>query len=182
MVSEAKTQGGRTERAGPPPENLSSRSQEVASPQDSLNRDIIRMLQRDGRTPYAEIASALEVSEGTIRNRVNWMKRSGVLRIVAIADPIAVEYRTEAMLGIKLAPGHTPEAVATRLGTHSEVVYVLWTAGRYDLLVEVVGDDRERFLTFLEREVHDHADIASVDIMTGLKNFKNQFLLKRNWE
>lgn len=160
---------------------VSTRSQEVASPQDSLNRDIIRMLQEDGRMPYAEIAAALDVSEGTIRNRVNGMKRSGLLRIVAIADPSAVEYRTEAMLGIEVAPGHTPEEVASRLGVHAEVVYVLWTAGRYNLLVEVVNDDRDQFLAFLDSHIHGQADIASVETMTGLKNFKNQFLLKRNW-
>ena len=26
------------------------------------------------------------------------------------------------------------------------------------------------------------ADITAVEIMTGLKNYKNQFLLKRNWK
>lgn len=181
MVSETKL--GRTKLEGGqiPANSLPARSQDAALSRDELNRDIIRMLQQDGRTPYAEIATALNVSEGTIRNRVNSMKRAGVLRIVAIADPAAVEYRTEAMLGIKLAPGNAPEAVAARLGTHSEVVYVLWTAGRYDLLVEVVSDDRDQFLSFLEHQVHDHADIATVEVMTGLKNFKNQFLLKQNW-
>lgn len=162
-------------------DGVSPRSQEVSSPRDSLNRDIIRMLQQDGRTPYAEIATALDVSEGTIRNRVNGMKKSGMLRIVAIADPTAVEYRTEAMLGIKVAAGATPEAVAMRLSVCPEVVYVLWVAGRYDLLIEVVGDDRDQFLSFLEHDIHDQPDIASVETMTGLKNFKNQFLLKRNW-
>jgi Lrp/AsnC family transcriptional regulator for asnA, asnC and gidA len=178
MAERAKAQG--VEKLAPL-EGPRTRSQEVASPQDSLNRDIIRMLQRDGRMPYAEIASALDVSEGTIRNRVNWMKSAGMLRIVAIADPVAVEYRTDAMIGVKVASGHTPQAVAARLGAHAEVVYILWTAGRYDLLIEVVNDDRDGFLEFLENHIHDHADIASTETMTGLKSFKNQFLLKRNW-
>jgi len=175
------TQTRTARTAGGAVESLPTRTQDVGSHGDSLNRDIIRMLQEDGRMPYAEIAAALDVSEGTIRNRVNAMKRSGHLRIVAIADPTAVEYRTEAMLGIKVAPGCNPPDVAERLGECPEVVYVLWVSGRYDLWVEVVGDDREAFLAFLGEHVHGQADIASVETMTGLKNFKNQFMLKRNW-
>ncbi len=158
------------------------RSSDIASPYDRLNTSIIAMLQQDGRMPFAEIAQALDVSEGTIRNRVNGMKQAGMLRIVAIADPVAVEYSTDAMLGINVAPGFTPQQVAERLSALPDVVYILWVSGRYDLLAEVVSDDPEGFLHFMETELHSQSDIAGVEIMTGLKNFKNQFLLKQNWK
>ncbi len=154
---------------------------DTSSPRDELNRSIIAMLQQDGRMAFAEIAHALDVSEGTIRNRVNSMKHAGMLRIVAIADPVAVEYKTDAMLGLKIAAGHTPQAVAERLSHLPDVVYILWVSGRFDLLVEVVSDDRDDFLEFLECEIHNQPDVADVETMTGLKNYKNQFLLKRNW-
>ncbi len=154
---------------------------EGAAPVDALSRDIIRMLQDDGRMPFAEVAQTLDVSEGTIRNRVNAMKQNGQLRIVAIADPRAIEYRTDAMLGLKISQSTTPASVADRLGALPEVVYILWLSGRYDLLVEVVTDERDQLLTFLEDHIHGQPDIADAETMTGLRNFKNQFLLKRNW-
>lgn len=159
----------------------SEKVQQDAPVVDMLNREIIRLLQDDGRMAFAEIAQALDVSEGTIRNRVNAMKQNGQLRIVAIADPRAIEYRTDAMLGLKISPDATPAAVADRLGTLPEVVYILWLSGRYDLLVEVVTDERDQLLSFLEEHIHGRSDIVSAETMTGLKNFKNQFLLKRNW-
>jgi len=154
----------------------------IRSPEDGLNRSIVALLEKDGRMPFSEIAQTLGVSEGTIRNRVNGMKETGMLRIVAIADPVAAEYQADAMLGLRVAPGHTPEAVAKRLGADQSVVYVLWVAGRYDLMVEVVSDHRESFLRFLETQIHGATDIADAEIMLGLRNFKNQFLLKREWE
>jgi Lrp/AsnC family transcriptional regulator for asnA, asnC and gidA len=154
----------------------------IRSPEDGLNRSIVALLEKDGRMPFSEIAQTLGVSEGTIRNRVNGMKETGMLRIVAIADPVAAEYQADAMLGLRVAPGHTPEAVAKRLGADQRVVYVLWVAGRYDLMVEVVSDDRESFLRFLETQIHGATDITDAEIMLGLRNFKNQFLLKREWE
>ena len=37
-------------------------------------------------------------------------------------------------------------------------------------------------LKFLDTKIHGQPDIVSIETMTGLKNFKNQFLLKGNWE
>ena len=159
----------------------SVRQPDKSSPHDKLNRSIIAMLQRDGRMAFSEIAQDLGVSEGTIRNRVGGMKQAGMLRIVAIADPVAAKYKTDAMLALTVAPGHTPQAVAERLAALADVVYILWVSGRYDLLIEVVGDEADGLLNFLETEIHGQPDIASCETMTGLKNFKNQFLLKSNW-
>lgn len=158
-----------------------ARLTDISSPHDTLNRSIISMLQQDGRRPFAEIAAELEVSEGTIRNRVNGMKQAGMLRIVAIADPVAVDYQTDAMMGVKVASGYTPGQVAERLARLPDVVYILWVSGRYDLLVEVVSNDRNGLLDFLDTEIHGAPDIASVEAMSGLKNYKNQFLLKSDW-
>jgi Lrp/AsnC family transcriptional regulator for asnA, asnC and gidA len=149
--------------------------------EDKLNREIVGMLQSDGRMAFSEIAKSLSVSEGTIRNRVNSMKQAGMLRIVAIVDPVAAEYKSDAMLGIKVAAGHTVQALSERLAASPDVVYILWVSGRYDLLVEVVSNDRNGFLDFLDKEIHQSLDIASSETMSGLKNFKNQFLLKQNW-
>ena len=152
-----------------------------APPMDAVDKAIVKMLQVDGRTPYKEVADALGVSEGTVRNRVGRMKERGVLRIVAVADPTAINYRADAMLGVKVAPGVTPEQVAGRLAEFSQTVYVLWVSGRYDLLVEIVCESDEDFLGFVAANIYDQTDIAGVEIMTGLAMFKNQFLLKREF-
>lgn len=130
--------------------------------------------------PYAQIATTLGISEGTVRNRVNLMKQSGILRIVAVVDPIAIDYVADAMLGIIVAPDTDPQLVAERLARRSEVVYILWVGGRYDLLVEVVFDSREAFLEFMLTECYRQSDIARVETMNGLAMFKNQFLLKQH--
>ena len=151
----------------------------IASSDDDLNREIIKMLQQDGRLPYKDIARALEVSEGTIRNRVQSMKQSGALKIVALADPMAIRYKADAMIGIKVANPATPREVAQRLSKHTEVVYVLWVSGRYDLLIEVVCETRNAFQNFLEQQCFGHGDIDTIEVMSGIEMFKNQFLLKR---
>ena len=157
----------------------SGKARGIASAGDDLNREIIKMLQQDGRLPYKDIAVALKVSEGTIRNRVQSMKQSGALKIVALADPMAIRYKADAMIGIKVATPATPREVATRLAELGEVVYVLWVSVRYDLLIEVVCETRGAFQDFLERHCFGHQDIDTIEVMSGIEMFKNQFLLKR---
>ncbi len=156
-----------------------AKSRGIASTEDDLNRSIIKLLQQDGRLPYKDIARELNVSEGTIRNRVQSMKQSGALKIVALADPMAIRYQADAMIGIKVANQATPRAVANRLSELGEVVYVLWVSGRYDLLIEVVCETGEAFQHFLEAHCFGHDDIDQIEVMSGIEMFKNQFLLKR---
>ncbi|MEO8417740.1 MAG: Lrp/AsnC family transcriptional regulator [Methylophilaceae bacterium] len=157
------------------------KSSELASASDELNKAIVSILQEDGRMSYSDIASALSVSEGTVRNRVNWMKQSGVLHIVALTDPTGINYKADAMLGIKVAPGRTPREVGERLAEHPEVVYAMWVTGRYDLLVEIVCGSDEEFLEFVGKNCYSQEDIASVELMKGLSMIKNQFFLKRGF-
>ena len=166
---------GRFGRRRPTPATLIS---PLSSPYDDLNQQIVRLLQEDGREAYDVIGQKLGVSGGTIRNRVTRMRDAGMLRIVAVVDPVAVDYESDAMLGIKTAPGVAPTAVAQRLDPHQAVVYVMWVSGRFDLLVEVVCDEETELTTFLNDHIHGQPDIAHVEVMTRLGMFKNQFLLK----
>ena len=152
----------------------------LSSPHDDLNQQIIRALQDDGRAAYDVIGQTLGVSGGTVRNRVARMREAGILRIVALVDPVAVDYESDAMLGVKTAAGVAPTEVAQRLDPYPAVVYVMWVSGRFDLLVEVVCDEETELASFLNEHIHGQPDIAHVEVMTRLGMFKNQFLLKRN--
>ena len=150
-----------------------------SSPQDALNQEIIRLLQNDGRMPFKDIATKLVVSEGTVRNRVKWMKEANLLKIVALADPVEIRYKTDAMIGIKVSNLSNSKNVAGRLTELPEVVYIVWVSGRYDLLIEVVCDSKMSFQEFLEHHCFGNSDIDQFEVMTTIEMFKNQFLLKR---
>ncbi|MCS5592017.1 MAG: AsnC family transcriptional regulator [Gammaproteobacteria bacterium] len=145
---------------------------------DKLNQQIIAMLEIDGRLPFKEIAKTLDVSEGTVRNRVNRLKDAGVLQIKALVDRSAINYATDSMLGIKVAPTSSPSEVAKRLQNCSEIVFIIWVTGRYDLLVEIVSDGDDTLCRFLEEHCFNKDDISNIEVMKGLTTYKNQFLLK----
>jgi len=161
------------------PEHSVEKSGQTAwTAHDNLNRGIITMLQEDGRTPYSTIAAKLGVSEGAVRKRVNQLQQSGAMRVVAVVDPMELSFDAFTMLGIKVAPPSQPEEVANRLSECPDVVYAIWVSGPYDLLVEVMFEERARFVDFLSDEIYGHDDIQGCDVMQNLKVVKNQYQLK----
>jgi Lrp/AsnC family transcriptional regulator for asnA, asnC and gidA len=149
---------------------------------DKLNREIITILQEDGRTSYSTIASKLGVSEGAVRKRVGRLQSSGALRVVAVVDPLMLSYDAYTMLGIKVPPNHQPEEVAQRLSQSPDVVYAIWVSGPYDLLVEVIFEDKAEFVNYLSDQIYGHSDIQGCEVMHNLKVVKNQYYLKPEFE
>lgn len=140
---------------------------------DDKDLDIIRILQEDGRTSFTAIAKQLEISEGAVRNRVGQLIDSRVLRVIGVADPMALGYDAYAMVGLKVAPGHDPQKAAHYFRDRSEVTYVSFVAGRYDLLVEVVCKTHENLSAFLREHCYSRKDLATVEPMVGLAMYKN---------
>jgi len=115
---------------------------------DVLDRRIIDQLQEDGRRSNVAIARALGVTETTIRHRIDRLIANGFIRIAAVIDPRKTPYLTDAMIWIRLERGHAREA-GEQLAALPNVVYVAYTAGRYDMLIEALFESDEQLFEFL---------------------------------
>ncbi len=102
---------------------------------DATDRKIVEFLRRDGRTPFREIARSLEVSEGMVRRRVQTLLDSGLLRILAVGDPLRLGVPVLAATTLRIHPGQLSE-VARRLATADNVRYVAEGVGNGNLMVE----------------------------------------------
>ena len=141
---------------------------------DNLDLEIISHLRSDGRKPYTEIANALDVSEGTIRNRVSRLIKEKVIQIVGLADPNKLGLDAPAIIGISVVPA-AMEAVAAELVKHSEVSYLVAVAGEFDLLVEVMCKNRDHFSEFLNETVRMIQGISRTQTYFILHTYKLAF-------
>ena len=140
---------------------------------DPMNRRIIARLQEDGRVPYSVIARELGTSEGTVRNRVNQMMAAKVLRIIGVADPVALGNEGYALVAMRLSAEADPRLVSARFEACEEVTFVLFAAGQFDLVVEVICESHRDLRDFLLEHCYGHVDIASVEPMLALALYKN---------
>jgi Lrp/AsnC family transcriptional regulator for asnA, asnC and gidA len=119
-------------------------SVDAAGAVDATSKRIIGQLQEDGRRSYAAIARAVGLSEAATRQRVQRLLDAGIVQIVAVADAAAVGFRRQAMLGVNVE-GEIPR-VADKLVGMDEAEYVVVSAGRFDLLVELLCVDDDHLL------------------------------------
>jgi Lrp/AsnC family transcriptional regulator for asnA, asnC and gidA len=116
---------------------------------DQLDRQIIDHLQHDGRTPFVVIAADLGIEEDDVSSRVERLRSTGVIDIVAVTDPLQLGYPRNAMLGIEVDGEAKP--VAESLALIEEVVYLALTEGGFDLMAEVVGTSDAHLLELVTR-------------------------------
>ena len=138
---------------------------------DDIDLEIIRTLKRDGRTPFAQIAQRLGVSTGMIRQRYQRLVKEGVLQVVAVTNPLLLGFSTMAMIGIKVDGAHL-QKVAEEIAALEEVIYLVLTAGAYDLFAEVVFRDNDHLLEFLTDRLRAIEGIRETETFMYLKIVK----------
>ena len=147
---------------------------QVASPLlDAPNRAIIEALQRDGRQPYGAIAEEVGLSEAAVRRRVQRLRESGIMQIVAVTDPLQLGFTRQAMIGINVEGD--VRTVAEKLSAMQEVDFVVMCAGSFDLLAEIVCEDDERLLQVLNDSVRSIPGVRGTETFLYLKLAKQTY-------
>ena len=144
---------------------------------DDMDKRIVRLLQRNARVPNTEIARALNVTETTVRNRVNRLLDENLIEIVAVVSPKAAEASISAFLGLTVHLADIP-AVAESVRERPEVRYVGSVLGRNQILVEAFFRDHDHLLEFHTGFLASLAAVTSVETSVVLRVHK----LSYEWE
>ena len=138
---------------------------------DDLDRQIISILQYDGRTPFTTIAAELGTTEGTVRRRVKQLTENGLMQIVAIVEAHNMGFDEAAMIGISVQ-SNLVSSVAEEIAKLPEVSYLFQAAGDFDLIAEVYCRDRDHFVSFLNDELQQIEGIERTESFMMLKMHK----------
>lgn len=142
----------------------------------AMDRNLIRLLAIDGRTPFAVLARSLGEPEKKIRSRVNELVDQGAIRITTVASPKVLGYSVIAMIGVTCR-GRLPSAVAKDLAALESFNYVITTTGRFDLLVEVFCQRLTHLREVTERHIRTLDGVWDVEEMPYLKLHYQQAIL-----
>lgn len=140
---------------------------------DAVSKAIIEQLQADGRRSYAKIAAAVGLSEAAVRVRVGRLIAAGVMQIVAVTNPLQLGFTRQAMIGINAEGNLDP--VVEALNEMDEVVYVVITAGSFDLLVEVVCESDDHLLSLLNTRIRTIPGVRATESFLYLKLSKQNY-------
>ena len=117
---------------------------------DALDHRLIAALRHDARLSVAALAQKLEVSRGTVTNRMEKLERDGVIAGYTVRlrpDAVTDEIRAWASVAVE---GNQQSVVRALLGEPG-VSALHDTNGRWDLLAELRVADLEALSRTLER-------------------------------
>lgn len=135
---------------------------------DETDREILRVLQVDGRTSNTEVARRLGVTETTVRKRLATMLESDLVQILAVPTPRLAGLTVSAIMGISVQL-KSLQRVAEALTERPEVRYCGVSAGRYDLMIEAFFADHEHLVSFSTDVLGTMEGITDVETSVILK-------------
>ncbi len=120
---------------------------------DNTDQTILRLLMKNARMPYLEIARECGISGAAIHQRVKKLSDVGVIQGTRlIVDPKALGFDVCALIGIQLREVALHGTAVEALRGVPEVVECVFLTGRWNLLIKVYCRDNEHLMhTIFER-------------------------------
>ena len=137
----------------------------LSSVMDSIDRQILRELQLDGRLANQDLAERVGLSPSPTLRRVRRLEESGIIAAYqAVIDAGQLGLKVLAFVELTLGEHSTPtvEAVERSLVANESIIEAHMLAGDADYLVKVVVEDLEGFEHFIVHDIRAIPHLASV--------------------
>jgi len=111
----------------------------------------LRELQDDARKSLKEISERVGVAEGTVYNRINKMRKIGLIKkFIPVVDYSMLGYDLIAVIGITAEGGYLTE-IEKEIAKEKNVTAVYDVTGDYDIIVVAKFKDRDSLNSFVKR-------------------------------
>jgi len=123
---------------------------------DTIDREIIGILQHRGRISWRDLADAVHMASSSVADRVRRLEALGIIRDYrASIDPAALGRNVRAVIDVSLPAGGDPAEFEARLAERDEVELALYVTGPadYTVIVDCVGaEGLDGFIRWLKAE------------------------------
>jgi Lrp/AsnC family transcriptional regulator for asnA, asnC and gidA len=137
---------------------------------DDTDMRIVAILEENGRTPNNEIASRLDLSEGTVRNRIRKLTESNYLKIRGLTNANLRTDKQLLFILVKLTTTKNWERTAREVAELPHVRSVSMITGRFDLIVEIYIEPHN-LINFLTNDLTSVRSIGTSESLAAIKTF-----------
>lgn len=117
---------------------------------DSLDKKILKLIAKDARIPFLEVARLCNVSGAAIHQRIQKLTNLGVLKgSQFIIDPEMLGYEMCAYIGLYLQNHATFDDVVEELKKIPEVVECHYTTGGFDMFIKLYARNNHHLLNVI---------------------------------
>lgn len=121
---------------------------------DYLDRQILRMISKNARVPFLEVARACNISGAAVHQRMRRLIDLGVIKgSKFIIDLEKIGYETCAYIGLNLKDPSSFDQVVEKLKGIPEVVECHYTTGDFDLYIKIYARNNRHLLSIIHDEL-----------------------------
>lgn len=142
---------------------------------DEIDKDLLQLLQKDGRQSSEALAKKLTISSTAVRRRIRKLIQDGILRIVGIVDPKKVGLPLIAFITFDVAHDKV-ESVMDTLAKREDVILVTSTTGRFDVLAVARFASTDQLSDFLQKQLPKMDGIRDSETYISLGVRKGRYL------
>jgi len=137
---------------------------------DGIDKQILRDLMEDARTPILEIARNVGISGAAIHQRLRKLEKSGLISgSKFVINPKILGYTTMAFVGIYLDKAmNNPDAVK-QLKKIPEVLECHYTTGNWSILIKILCKDNEHLMHVLNKEIQTIQGVSRTETFISLE-------------
>lgn len=142
---------------------------------DSFDRAILRILQRNAKTPQRTIAEAINLSAAAVQRRIAAMERAGIIeRNVAMVDPAALGLGITAIVSVQLMDERiaTVDRAKALFRDTPEVQQCYYVTGGTSFMLVIVSPDMRSYEATTRRLFAENDSIASYSSYIALDRVK----------
>ena len=140
---------------------------------DAIDHQLIDLLRKNARTPFAELGRKVGLSAPAVHDRVNKLESSGIIRgYRAEIAPEAIGLAVTAVIGIVQDSSGDTDGILEALQEHKEIESCYFMAGEESFLLKV----RVGAISELERLIVD------LNRTTGVARTRTAIALSTKWE
>ena len=118
---------------------------------DNVDKEIINALIIDSTLSYREVAKKVKVSVATVMNRVNKLKKEGIIkRYTTIIDYDKIGFDVEVLIEVRISKGKLFQ-VEKEIAHHPNVFAVYDLTGNFDAAILARFKNRKSMDAFLKK-------------------------------
>jgi len=153
---------------------------EQAADIDALDEKILKLITKNARIPFLEVARECGVSGAAIHQRVQRLLNIGVVSgSEFIVNPQKLGYNTCAYMGIYLDKAKYHKQVVQALRDIPEIVECHYTTGQYAIFVKIQTKTNKHLKQLIDDELQEIEGISRTETFISLElDFKRQVPIK----
>lgn len=147
---------------------------------DELDKKILKLITRNARIPFLEVARECGVSGAAIHQRVQRLLNMGVVSgSEFIVSPEKMGYNTCAFMGIYLEKASFHKHVVEEVKKIPEVIECHYTTGQYAIFIKIQTKTNKHLKQIIDEEFQKIDGIARTETFMSLEvEFERQVPIK----